>query len=76
VNWWRFYWAFVIVGLICVPEVVALVRKQRSDTLSEAVWYWCRVTPGNTVWTWTAFHVLVFGFFAWLFIHLMFGFWR
>lgn len=73
---WRLYWlGFLLIGFL-VPEVIALVRKQRGDTLSEAVWYWCKVTPGNTITTWTALHVFVALFMLWLFVHLMLGFWR
>ncbi len=75
-NWWRLYWlGFLLVGFL-VPEVVALVRSKPGDTLSEAVWYWCRVTPGNTFTTWTALHVFVALFMLWLFVHLMLGYWR
>jgi hypothetical protein len=76
VNLWRWYWAFVIVGLIGVPEVIALIRSRRGDTLSEAIWYWCKVTPGRTVWTWNAVHILAAAFLVWLVVHLMTGYWR
>lgn len=73
---WRLYWlAFLLLGFL-VPETIALIRRQRGDTLSEAVWYWCQVTPGNSLTTWTALHVFVALFMVWLFVHLMLGFWR
>lgn len=75
-NWWRLYWLlFLLVGF-GVPETVALVRSRRDDTLSEAVWHWCQVSPGNTLWTWSALHIFVALFMLWLFVHLMWGYWR
>jgi hypothetical protein len=76
VNFWRVYWLlFLLVGF-AVPETIALIRSRRGDTLSEAVWHWCQVTPGNTMWTWSALHVFVALFMVWLFVHLMLGYWR
>lgn len=76
INPWHFYW--LLWGLIgfLVPETIALVRSRRGDTLSEAVWFWCKVTPGNTVFHWSALHVFAALFMLWLFVHLMFGIWR
>lgn len=74
-NTWRWIWlAWIVFG--AVFEVIALVRSKRGDTLSEAIWYWCRVTPGNTFTTWTALHLLAAFFLLWLFVHLMTGYFR
>lgn len=75
-NYWRLYWLIFLLGGFLVPETVALIRKRPGDTLSEAVWHWCQVTPGNTFTTWTALHVLVAFFMVWLFVHLVLGYWR
>lgn len=70
------YWlAWLLVGF-AVPEGIALARRRPQDTLSETVWHWCEVTPGNTLVHWTALHVLVALFMLWLFFHIVFGIWR
>lgn len=72
----RYWWAgWLFAGLLV--EVVALVdKKVHQGTLSQAVWTWCRVTPGQPWTTWTAFHVLFALAMLWLFVHLVLGYWR
>lgn len=79
-NWWRLYWAAWFLGGFAVVESVALVRKQRGDTLSEAVWSWFRVKQGVPLYQWPAIRVLgalVFVAIAiWLTVHFWLGDWR
>lgn len=72
----RWYWlGFLLLGFL-LPETIALVRHRPQDTLSEAVWHWCQVTPGNTITHWTALHIFVALFMIWLTVHIVLGIWR
>lgn len=76
INPWHVYWlCWGFIGFL-VPETIALVRARRGDTLSEAVWFWCKVTPGDSVTHWNALHVFMALFMIWLFVHFCFGVWR
>jgi hypothetical protein len=70
------YWILWLVVGFGVPECVALARHKYNNTLSECVWRWCQVTPGNTLAHWTALHVFVALLMLWLFFHIVFGIWR
>ncbi|HEY2086388.1 MAG TPA: hypothetical protein VGH54_10250 [Mycobacterium sp.] len=75
-TWFNWYWAgFLLIGFGGV-ETVAIVTKHPEWTLSEAIWRWCNVLPGQTVWQWGTAHVLLTGFMIWLSVHLVFAIWR
>jgi len=62
-------WLLVFLGI----EAVALIRKERGDTLSEHVWLWFNLRKsGKTTWQ----KVRRYGFLAfwlWLTIHFVSG---
>lgn len=63
--WFTLGWG-IIFGAGLVLEILALIRKDRGDTLSEHVWFLLR--KGGVV-----FWFLALGFFMWLIVHF-FGF--
>lgn len=74
-TWARWYWlAWGVLGF-GVVEGVALATGHSENTLSAAIWHWCRVTPGDSWRTWTALHALMALFMVWLFVHLVLGYW-
>lgn len=79
-NFWHLYWALYLLGGGAVVETIALIRKKRGDTLSEAVWSWFKVEPGQPVSQWGAVHVLGLLIFVaigiWLTVHFFTGDWR
>lgn len=72
---YRWIWVGWI-GTFLVLEFTALIRGRSKDTLSDFVWWLCKVTPGRTDWSWTFVHLVVAFFLVWLFFHLAFGFFR
>jgi hypothetical protein len=75
VSGYRWLWVAWI-GVFLVLEFTAIIRRRGQDTLSEFVWHICKVTPGNTVWTWTAVHLFVVLFLVWLLLHIGWGYFR
>lgn len=71
-TWWWALWIIIGFG---VPEIVAIVRRKRGDTLSEHVWSWFKLKGHKDGLTpWGAFRRFVFlSFWAWLTIHFVFG---
>jgi hypothetical protein len=66
------YWiAWALLGF-GIPEVIALVRKDRGDTLSENVWKWFGIRKGKGRWVWPRRGVLAIGM-LWLTIHFLTG---
>lgn len=70
------YWAAWLLIGFGVPETIALVSKRYSNTLSDTVWRWCDVIPGQTIWQFKAVHMLLLVFLLLLTGHLAFGLWR
>ena len=75
---WSYYWLLWVFGGFLIPEIIALIRKQTGDTLSEQIWAWLRVTPGKTpmktaLSSWRSF-VMACGL-VWLAGHFLFGWW-
>lgn len=71
-----FWLAWMVAG--GAAEAVALGRRAPHDTLSEQVWSWLHVTPGqtglrNAVQSWRTLAVV--GFLAWLIPHFALGWW-
>ena len=69
------YWALWIVVGFGIPEVVAIVRKQRGDTFSEKTWRWFSLhgSKGNLT-KWGAVRRFAFlSFWAWLTMHFITG---
>ncbi len=74
--WTAFWLVWMAAG--GTAEAVALGRRAPHDTLSEQVWAWLHVTPGQTtlrtaVQSWRAFAVA--GFLFWLIPHFTLGWW-
>lgn len=72
-NW---YWAAYLIVGFGVPETWALTTRHPQYTLSETVWRWCDVLPGQTIWQWKAVHFLLAAFMIWLTLHLCFALFR
>ena len=70
------YWAAWLIVGFGVPETVALVSKRYGATLSDTVWRWCDVLPGQTIWQWKAVHFFLLAFMVWLTLHLVFALFR
>lgn len=62
-----------------IPEMVALATGNPQNTLSDAVWYFERLVPGQPIIDWTFWHfVFTFGFLVvaiWLSGHFGWGLW-
>ena len=60
--------------------MIALVRGRSQDTLSGAIWNLEKLTPGQPIGHWTAFHLLFIGMLGLLFVglimHFAVGWWR
>jgi len=74
---WAIGW-IVLGALALIAEIIALIRKQPNDTLSEQVWAWLRVDPGtttmvNALQSWRSF--VVGALLLWLMGHFLFGWW-
>lgn len=72
-NW---YWGVYLLGGFCVFETTALATGHPEATLSETVWRWCKVTPGQSITQWSAPHILLALFLIWLFGHLVLEIWH
>jgi hypothetical protein len=74
-------WTAVWIAWLAVFVVVegwALARKAPGDTLSEQVWHWLHVTPGQTpsravLLSWRSFALA--GLLLWLVGHFLLGWW-
>lgn len=73
-------WFGTSVLTFMVVEFWALAARRPQDTLSAQVWRLEQMAPGESLWQWTALHVLVGGalfvLLAWLIGHFVFGLWR
>jgi hypothetical protein len=71
---WTWLWLSWI-GLFLILEAVALVRKERGDTLSEHVWNWFSLKgKKHTKKPWqVAVRFGFIAFWAWLTIHFITG---
>jgi hypothetical protein len=65
------YWAAWLLVGFGVPEGIALFTGHGENTLSETVWRWCDVLPGQTIWQWKAVHFFLLVFMIWLTLHLV-----
>lgn len=74
---WAIFW--LSLGVVALGgEGYALFRKAPGDTLSEQIWNWLKVVPGDThakaaLQSWRS--VAVGGTLIWLFGHFLFGWW-
>lgn len=68
-NWEQGWIVLLVVGAIM--ELIAIFDERRGNTLSEMVWKWVRIDPGESNWHWGRV-VLVLAL-IWLLLH--FG-WR
>jgi hypothetical protein len=83
-NKWSWYWLiwFIVMFPISflIPELIALSKGQPENTLSANVWRLEQAAPGQTIFNWTAIHVLLGGFLfvllVWLAFHLVFRIWH
>ena len=69
------FWAVLLI-IGGVVETVALATGHPEWTLSEFVWRACNVTPGQSIYKWTAVHVLLALALIWLWFHFVFRIWR
>lgn len=74
------YWSIYLptmAALFLGPEFWALGHGRPQDTLSEYIWHFEKLQPGQSVWQWSAVHFLLTGilgtFALWAFVHLAFG---
>lgn len=70
------YWAAWLLLGFGIPETIALVSHHPENTLSEVVWRWFDVLPGQTLWQWKFVHFILLAFLVWLAGHLAFRIWR
>ena len=70
-TWFWIGWLLLFV----VIEGVALIRKERGDTLSEKVWawFWLKGDKGKLQAWQVVLRVGFIGFWAWLSLHFIFG---
>lgn len=64
------YWALWLIVGFGVPEGIALATRHYENTLSETVWRWAAVTPGQPLWKWTALHLFIALGLLWLWFHI------
>jgi hypothetical protein len=73
-------WFLTSITAFLIPELWALMSGHTERTLSANVWALEHLMPGESLWRWTAIHVLVGGslilVLGWLIGHLVFGIWR
>lgn len=80
VTAWGWYW-LAILGLILGPELYWIAVNARN-TISDQIWSLEQLTPAHPLdfATWTPLHwaiaAIVWGLFAWLSVHLPFGWLR
>ena len=70
------YWAAWILLGFGIPEGWALATHNYDKTLSETVWRWCDVIPGQTPLQYKFLHFLLLVFMVWLTGHMVFRLWR
>lgn len=58
-------------AMFATVEGVALVRKERGDTLSEHIWHWFQIRDKPRQWTWRRAVLAVF--LVWLLVHMVAG---
>ena len=82
-NGWSVYWLTwltVTFASFLAPEVYALATKHPENTLSWQIWRLEKIMPGESIWHWSALHILLGGSLfiglVWLAVHLVFGIWR
>ena len=65
-------WAWIFwLAFFAVVEGVALLDKDRGDTLSEHVWSWFKIKDKPRQWTWR--RIVLAAFLAWLLVHMVAG---
>jgi hypothetical protein len=74
-KWYHAFWT-VLFAIGSGFELVALITRNYAWTLSETVWQFFDVLPGQTIWQWRFLHLLLFAFMAWLTVHFAFRIWR
>lgn len=73
-TWYTAVWLFLgAVGGI--TELIALVDKDRGDTLSEHVWQWFRVRDARPTPVAVGLRVVLLSVMVWLTGHFGFGWW-
>ncbi len=68
-------WTVAWIGwllMFAVIEGVAIIRKEKGDTLSEHIWKWFRIRDKPQQWTWR--RIALAGFLVWLLVHMVAGF--
>lgn len=74
-NYWLL-WLSLTVGLFLLREIWALASGRAQDTLSDHIWHWLNIRPGETIFQWSAGDLITFGVYATIFIFwLPFHFW-
>lgn len=76
-NYWL-AWLAAFIGSFLVREIWALASGRPQDTLSDRIWIWLKIHPGESVLRWSAGDLLTFGvyiiiFVCWLPWHFWFG---
>lgn len=76
-NGWLIFW-LAWGGVFVVGEGVALARAAPGDTLSEQVWRWLHITPGQSALSsplarWPSY--AVGALLVWLLGHFLLGWW-
>lgn len=69
------YWAVWLLIGFGLPEGIALGTGHPEGTLSDTVWRWFDVVPGQTPRQWTILHVIMMAFMTWLWFHFVFRAW-
>lgn len=73
-------WFLTSVASFAAVEFWALASHRPQDTLSAQVWRLEQFLPGDSLWQWTALHVLIGGVLGvlliWLLLHFVLGIWR
>ena len=71
-----FSWLWIAWGvLFMIIEGVAIVRKERGDTLSELVWAWFQLRgrkDDKKPWQ-VILRIVFMAFWCWLTVHFLFG---
>jgi hypothetical protein len=73
-NWWHAYWLFWLFGMVVtgflIPEINAILNKQKGDTLSENIRLWLKTdTPGGGA-SWLVVATGLFTLVVWLTGHI------
>lgn len=70
------YWIVWFVGGFGVYEITALATGHPERTLSEAIWRWFNVLPGQSFWQIGLLHLLLVIGLTWAWGHLAWGWWH